>query len=152
VSRVPFHYVDLRAFCYATEDEKRVEGALRTFLLTRGDEDSRDPVPLERELSEGFHGDRILVLSARLERADEIRHALSMLAKARDFDRLLDEVESRVDENCAFYVQLNKQAAFRGDVRLGEGLTFRAKVEAYPAKRETAIGNARETLQELRGD
>lgn len=152
MSRVPFHYVDLRAFCYATEDEKRVEGALRTFLLTRGDEDSRDPVPLERELSEGFHGDRILVLSARLERADEIRHALSMLAKARDFDRLLDEVESRVDENCAFYVQLNKQAAFRGDVRLGEGLTFRAKVEAYPAKRETAIGNARETLQELRGD
>ena len=29
---VPVHYVDLRAFCYATEDEKRVEAALRTYL------------------------------------------------------------------------------------------------------------------------
>jgi RNA binding exosome subunit len=90
------------------------------------------------------------VLSARLERADEVRYALARLAEADDFDRLLDEVEARVDENCAFYVQLDKQAAFRGDVRLGEGLTFRAKVEAYPAKRETAIENAAETLLELR--
>ncbi|MFC7227135.1 RNA-binding protein [Salinirubellus salinus] len=150
MSGVPFHYVDLRAFCYATEDEKRVEQALRTFLPARGDDDPRDPIPLERETSEGFHGDRILVLSARLERADEVRYALSRLAEAEDFDRLLDEVESRVDDNCAFYVQLDKQVAFRGDVRLGEGLTFRAKVEAYPAKRETAIENARETLQSLR--
>jgi RNA binding exosome subunit len=150
VAGVPFHYVDLRAFCYATEDEKRVEAALRQFFPEYSQDDSRDPIALERTANEGFHGDRILVLSARLERADEIRHALSRLAGATDFDLLLEEVESRVDENCAFYVQLDKQAAFQSEVRLGEGVTFRAKVEAYPAKRETAITNAKETLQTLR--
>jgi hypothetical protein len=150
VSSVPFHYVDLRAFCYATEDEKRVEDAIRTFLPERDADDPRDPIELDREVTKGHHGDRILVLSVRLERADEVRHALSRLAEADDFERMLDELEARVDDNCAFYVQLDKQAALSEEVRLGEGLTFRGKVEAYPAKRETAVENAREALSELR--
>ena len=32
MATVPLHYVDLRTFCYATEDDQRVETALRTFL------------------------------------------------------------------------------------------------------------------------
>ena len=160
---VPVHYVDLRAFCYATEDEKRVEQALRRFVPgpdpTRGngdedgsgDGDAADVlVELDREVTEGFHGDRILVLSVRLERADQVRYALAALAEAEEFDRLLAELDDRVDDNTAFFVQLDKQAAFRGEVRLGEGITFRAKVEAYPAKREKAVENARETLERLR--
>ncbi|QLD84391.1 RNA-binding protein [Natronomonas halophila] len=141
MSAVPFHYVDLRTFCYSTEDEKRVEAALRTFLP--------DDVDIEREESEGHHGDRILVLSARLERADEMRHALSKLAEFEDIDRLMDELDQRIDENCAFFIQLDKQAAFNGDVELGSGLMFRAKVEAYPAKKEKAVTAAREALTEL---
>ena len=156
---VPVHYVDLRAFCYATEDEKRVEQALRTFVPGPASPDGGDDgdeggefVELDREVTEGFHGDRILVLSVRLERADQVRYALSALAGADEFDRLLAELEDRVDDNTAFFVQLDKQAAFRGDVRLGEGITFRAKVEAYPAKREKAVENARETLERLRDE
>ncbi|WP_435194241.1 RNA-binding protein [Natronomonas sp. EA1] len=141
MASVPFHYVDLRTFCYATEDEKRVEGALRTFLP--------EEFEIERVESEGHLGDRILVLSARLERADDVRHALSKLAEVPDLDDVLAELDQRVDDNCAFYLTLDKQAAFRGDVERGDGITFRAKVEAYPAKKETAVTNARETLTEL---
>ncbi|MEF8843453.1 MAG: RNA-binding protein [Haloarculaceae archaeon] len=154
---VPVHYVDLRAFCYATEDEKRVEQALRRFvpgpaLPDEGADGDGDGtfVELDREVTEGFNGDRILILSVRLERADQIRYALAALAEAEEFDRLLAELDDRVDDNTAFFVTLDKQAAFRGDVRLGEGITFRAKVEAYPAKWETAVENARETLEGLR--
>ena len=141
MARVPFHYVDLRAFCYATEDEKRVERALRTFLP--------EEFELERATSEGHHGDRIVVLSARVDNADDVRHALSRVADLDDFDRVLDELDDRVDDNCAFYLQFDKQAAFKGDVQLGTGITFRAKVEAYPAKRETAVENARETMRRV---
>lgn len=140
---VPFHYVDLRAFCYATEDEKRVADALATFLP--------EETELERDITEGFHGDRILVLSARVERADDVRHVLSKLAKLDDLDAVLGELDHRVDDNCAFFLTLDKQAAFRGDVRRGDGITFRAKVEAYPAKKEEAIENVRATLTDLRG-
>ena len=141
MSAVPFHYVDLRAFCYATEDERRVAAALRTFLP--------DDADLERQETEGHNGDRILVLSVRLELADGVRHVLSRLAEMDDLDGLLDELDERIDDNCAFFLGLDKQAAYDGDVRLGDGLMLRGKIEAYPAERERAIETAETALEEL---
>ena len=141
MSSVPFHYVDLRTFCYATEDEKRVEAALRTYLP--------EDYPIERTESEGHYGDRIVVLSARVENADEVRHVLSRVASLSDIDDVRAELDDRVDDNCSFFLTLDKQSAFRGDITRGDGITLRAKVEAYPAKRENAIANARELLDEL---
>lgn len=142
MAKLPLHYIDLRAFCYATEDEKAVERALRTFLP--------EDTELERDEIEGFHGDRILILSARLERADEMRYVRDKLRgmDEREFEKLLSELDQRVDEDCTFFVRLDKQAAFRGDVELGEGITLRSKVEAYPAKKETAVENVRDALPE----
>ncbi len=140
---VPLHYVDLRAFCFVTEDDKRVEDALRTFLP--------EEFPVDRAESEGHHGDRILVLSARVENADEVRAVLERVADlpAEEFERIHSELDERVDENCSLFLTFDKQAAFNGEVRLGDGITFRAKVEAYPAKRETAIENARDLFEGL---
>lgn len=138
MSDVPFHYVDLRTFCYDTEDEQRVERALRHFLP--------EDTEIERAESHGHHGDRIVVLSVRVERASEIRHVLDQLRAGADIDAIRDELEDRVTENCEFFVHLDKQAAYQGDAKLGPGITFRAKVEAYPAKREAALENARAAL------
>ncbi|MEF8883796.1 MAG: RNA-binding protein [Haloarculaceae archaeon] len=141
MASLPLHYVDLRAFCYATEDDQRVETALRTFLP--------EDVEIERARSTGHHGDRILVLSARVERADEMRHVLEVLADCDGIGTVVDELDERVDDNCAFYLTLDKQAAYRGEPRLGDGITFRSKVEAYPAKHEKAVANARELFESL---
>ncbi|MFB6167501.1 MAG: RNA-binding protein [Haloferacaceae archaeon] len=141
MASIPFHYVDLRAFSYATEDDRRVERALRTLLP--------DEVELERTESTGYFGDPILVLSARVERADEVRHVLGRLAEAEDVDRIEAELDDRVTENCELFVRLDKQAALGGEVRLGEGITLRAKVEAYPANRAAAVENARDALSGL---
>jgi hypothetical protein len=139
MSSVPFHYVDLRTFCYATEDEKRVEAALRTYLP--------EEYELDRQVTTGHHGDRIVVLSARLENADDVRYVLDRLVTLPDYDAFLDELDERVSEDCSLYLTLDKQAAFRGEARQGNGITLRGKVEAYPAKREAAVENAREALE-----
>ena len=139
MARVPFHYIDLRAFAYETEDEARVESALRTFLPAEFE--------LERTESRGHHGDRIVVRSARVERADDVRHVLARIAGAPDYDRIFDELDDRITDNCEFFLRFDKQAAFRDEVSLGEGITVRAKVEAYPAKRAAALENAREALE-----
>ena len=141
---VPFHYVDLRAFSYATEDQKRVEEALRSLLP--------DDAELDRVENVGHHGDRIVVFSARIDVADGMRYVLDRLSELDDIDRVIDELDQRVDDNCALFLRLDKQAAFRGEVRLGSGITVRAKVEAYPAKQATAVENARETLTRLADD
>ncbi|WP_256288243.1 RNA-binding protein [Halobellus inordinatus] len=138
--RIPFHYVDLRTFCYETEDDKRVESALRTFLP--------EEFEVTRTESTGHHGDRIIVFSARVENADDVRHVLAKLSELSDFDALLEELDDRVTENTELFLRLDKQAAFRGDVRRGNGITLRAKVEAYPATKEAAVENAREALSE----
>jgi RNA binding exosome subunit len=144
MAAVPFHYIDLRAFCYATEDEKRVEGALRTFLP--------EDVDLDRATSEGHHGDRIVVLSARVERADEMRHVLARLSEIDEAATLVAELDERVDDNTSLFLRLDKQAAFNGRPALGSGITFRAKVEAYPATKDAAVENAREALDEFVAD
>jgi len=140
-SGVPFHYLDLRAFSYATEDEKRVERALGTFLP--------EEFPVDRTESEGHHGDRIVVLSARVENADDVRHVLDKLTELPDFDRIRSEIDERINDNNALFVRLDKQAAFDGRVELGDGLTLRGKVEAYPANWENAVENARGAFEDL---
>ena len=135
-----FHYVDLRAFCYATEEEDRVESALRHYLP--------EDYPVERSVSEGHHGDEIVVLSARVDNADDVRHVMSRVLEAGERDRIMDEIEDRVDDDCSFHIRLDKQDASSGVSALGDGLHLRAKVEAYPAKREKAVEAVRRSLSE----
>ncbi|MDZ7730110.1 MAG: RNA-binding protein [Natrialbaceae archaeon] len=138
---IPLHYIDLRTFCYATEDEQRVVAALQTLLP--------EDAAIERAETTGHFGDRILVLSARLETADDVRHVLRQLATVDEIDQLIAELDERVTENCELFLRLDKQAAFGTTVELGTGITVRAKVEAYPAKRELAIENARDVLTDI---
>ncbi|MGM0398521.1 MAG: RNA-binding protein [Halobacteriota archaeon] len=135
---VPFHYLDLRTFCYGTESEDRVESALRTLLP--------EDVPIERMESEGHHGDTIVVLSARVERADEIRDVLDALGEAGVLDEVSAELDDRLDDNNSLFVHLDKQAAAQGELALGAGIALRGKVEAYPATRDAALENVREAL------
>lgn len=139
---VPFHYVDVRAFSYATEDERRVEGALETLLPA--------DQPIDRATTEGHHGDRIVVFSARVEDADGIRTVIDRLRAMDDFDRLEAELEDRVTEDCEIYLTLDKQQAFRGTAARGRGITVRAKIEAYPATRERALENVRPLFEDDR--
>lgn len=133
-----FHYIDLRAFCYATEVKDRVEDALGHYLP--------DEYPIDQETSEGHHGDEIVVLSARVENADEVRHVMDHVLDAGERGSIVDEIEERVDDDCAFHLRLDKQEAYSGRSALGDGLHLRAKVEAYPAKRENAIEAVRRSL------
>ncbi|AWB28271.1 RNA-binding protein [Halococcoides cellulosivorans] len=140
---IPLHYVDLRAFSYGTERDDRVERALRRFLP--------EEATIDRVNSEGHMGDPIGVFSARIEHADGMRTILDALGDlpADERDRLAATLDDRVDDNTAFYTTLDKQAACEGSVRLGDGITVRAKIEAYPATREGAIENAREVFGDL---
>ncbi len=140
MSSIPLHYIDLRTFCYVTEDESRVEDALCLFLP--------EEFEITRAESAGHYGDRIVVLSARVENADDIRTVLDALGDLSDaeFDRIRGELDQRVTENCEFFLTLDKQAAFGGTPALGDGIKLRGKVEAYPAKKESAVENIEEIL------
>ncbi len=143
MSGVPLHYIDLRAFCYATEDDKRVEAALRTLLPAE--------VELSVSESEGYFGDRILVFSARVESTEDMRTVLSGIGDLPDEERarVRSELDQRVNENCSVFLTLSKQAAFNREVTLGDGITIRGKVEAYPANQDRAVETVADLLDGL---
>ncbi|MDX1746210.1 MAG: RNA-binding domain-containing protein, partial [Halobacteriales archaeon] len=85
--------------------------------------------------------------STRIESAAGVRHVFDRVRDAPAFETILAELDQRIDEDCSFFLRLDKQAAFQDRVELGEGITLRAKVEAYPAKREAAIENARDAFE-----
>lgn len=135
---VPFHYIDIRAFSYATEAVRRVETALRTVLP--------DEHPIERADGTGHYGDRIVICSARIETADGMRTVLDRLADGGVLQTIKSELSDRVSENQEVYVTLDKQAAYEGAVVTGEGIRLRGKIEAYPATRDRAEANLADGL------
>lgn len=137
---IPLHYIDLRTFCYETEAEQRVETALREFLPP--------DYPIDRDETEGHHGDRIVILSTRVDNADDIRAVMDVIRSTDEFDQLQNEIEDRVTEECSLFITFDKQAAYHGDISVGQGIRIRGKIEAYPAKQDLAIENAKSLLNE----
>ena len=140
MTQLPIHYVDLRCFCYATEDPERVQMAMKTLLP--------EETEISKDTTRGHHGDRIIVFSVRVENAAEIRHVFARLGDASGIESIVTELNERVTEDTELFFRLDKQAAFNETLKLGDGITVRAKIEAYPAKRPKAIKNARTALTE----
>ena len=128
-----FHWVELRAYCHATEDEEKVVAALRT-ILPAGD--------LKREAVGGHFGNPLVSLAVRTERAPEMRDVWRRILEALGTDEALHALEDRVDEDGVYHLRLDKQAAFQGRIERpysADVIDLRAKVAAFPKKREVAI-------------
>lgn len=127
--------VSFRAFVAATEDEGRVREALSIF------------VPLDRVFSltaEGHFGNEIKILEASLKKKEGqaffqiLREQLS----TDDQLRLRREIPERLEGDSHFHLRLDKQAAYKGLLRLTDSkdaLDVCALVKTYPARRESAL-------------
>jgi RNA binding exosome subunit len=127
--------VSFRAFVAATEDEQRVREALSIF------------VPLDSISAayvEGHFGNEIKILEAALKKRDA-RAFFQILREQlpkEDLSKLRRETLERLDEDNHFHLRLDKQAAYKGMVRLTDlkdAIAVSAMVETYPTRREEAL-------------
>jgi hypothetical protein len=124
-----------RAFVAATEDEQRVREALSIF------------VPLDAISAtsvQGHFGNEIEILEATLKKRDASAffQILREQLLREDLNKLRREAQERLDEQNHFFLRLDKQAAYRGMVRLtdsADAIAVSAMVETYPARREEAL-------------
>ena len=110
--------VEVSAFSHATEDEDKVEKAIRNILP----EENRD-LWLTRRLLKGHHGDPITIVTGKIRRKKGATGVLQRVVRelsSFDQQRLLDESEERLDDGGNLYIRLDKQIAYRGKVRLVE--------------------------------
>lgn len=138
-----FHWVDVRAFCHATEDEGRVVAAMRTIV---------PEVEPRREALAGHFGNPLVALTIRTEKAPEIREFWRRLVAAIGKAEVVREIDDRIDEDGVYHLRLDKQRAYLGTIErssTSDVIDVRAKVASFPRKREGAIRVAREFLEAL---
>lgn len=140
--QVTFHWVRVQTFCYATENEELIGETMAELL---GNEE------FEVELSEGEHGNMMSIMESRLTKQREFTALFKKLGK--DIcDWIVEDIENRVDEDCVFYIRLDKQAAVQGRYEVahhGDVIAITGKVQSHPARKEVAVRTLREFLTGL---
>ena len=140
--QVVFHWVRVQTFCYATEKRELLEETMTELLGT--DE-------FEEEISEGEHGNVMTILEARLTKQREF-NALFRKLGPEICGRIVDDIENRIDDDCVFYIRLDKQKAVQGQYEVahhGDVIAITGKVQAHPAKKDVAVRTLKEFLTGL---
>ncbi len=138
---LPIRWILARAYCQATEDERRVTEALEAAVA--GGEATHDQLT-------GQFGNPVLVLSRRLERADDIRDTWARWVSAHLREDLLRDLDSRLDDGI-LHLRLDKQEAAQGRLALhrdADAIDVQVKLKAYPARPEEIRRVARALLEE----
>lgn len=110
--------VEISVFSYATEDEDKVERALRN-MIPQGVSN----IKVNMRRLRGYYNDPITVMTASIRRRKEATETFRATMRALstlDRYRLIEEIEERVDEAGNLYLRLDKQRALGGVEVLNE--------------------------------
>ena len=139
--------LEVRVYAHSTENpEKVVRAVLNVFPEDVGE------VRFRRRAVSGQYGDSITIIRAEL-RGSKARRVLRYVVQGlddADFERLLSEVSSRVDESGNLYVRLDKQEAYLGRVRLMDADPIRLKFSIKLNVGEDPLSVAEGLLREVR--
>ena len=133
--------IEARAYCRATEIPDRVAQAIKTLYP----EEFRELVEFESTKVEGQSGDKIQIL--RSELTDKVRCEVTLdyiFRELKETDRrfIRDSLFQRLDENCVFFVRIDKQAAFLNQVVLARGpdvISVQVHIRQYPRCRQDDV-------------
>ncbi len=132
--------IAIETFVHATEDFDKVLSCLRSLV----------PFDFEYDVdsSEGHFGNPISLLRVGITRQRQIAEFLGAMRRElprKDRAKLVEELETRLLGN-KLYFRLDKMAAFKGVVALGEGVQVVLTVTSYPYDRKGIIMGLRELL------
>jgi len=137
-----FHWVKVRLFCYATEDEEKLHIVMKNIS---GTDD------FHAEMSDGHHGNTMIILTADIKGNSECAGLFGRLGKDV-IEGILSGLDDRMDEDCTFYLRLDKQAAVSERYEIahhGDVVSITCKVASHPARKEIALNNMRKFLDDV---
>jgi RNA binding exosome subunit len=119
---MPFvNKIETRAYARATEVSDRVVSSILSIFP----EHLRQIVLIETSRAEGQMGDTITIATGVLEGQDNCGPVLDYVFSQMDRQSLRTierSLDIRLDEQCVFFLRIDKQAAFQGLVRMADGL------------------------------
>jgi len=128
--------IEIESFCHATEDEKKVLGALKNLTDAK----------FEKNNVVGHYGNPIKIYKVKITRKKDINDFLTLFNKIDK--NILEPIEERIDEKGRFYLRLDKQSLYFGNFVIdNEGdVHIIIKIVSYPLRREKVIENAKKIL------
>lgn len=103
------------------------------------------------ELTESEHGNTMTILEARLTKQRQYRELFERLGPdIRSW--ILEDMDNRVDDDCMFYIRLDKQKAVLGTYEVahhGDVIAVTGKIQSHPARKEVAARTLSEFLAGL---
>lgn len=109
--------IEARVYARATEITERVA----TAVLNIFPEEVRKNVSISEEKAEGQSGDTISILSGELIDTEECENTFDFIFKHMDKkDRriVMRSLDLRFNDNCVFFLRIDKQGAFLGKIRM----------------------------------
>ena len=137
--------VELSVISYATEDEEKVERALRNLMPPEFD------AKVTRQRVKGYYNDPITRITVKVtKRREATRVMRQILGRISTLDqtRLLDEVEKRTDDAGSVYLRFEKQRALGGAAVLNEIDPVRVKIKFFVPHGESTDTFIRSILEE----
>jgi len=138
--------VEMSVLAHATEDEDKVERALRNLIPPGVN------VRIRHHKVRGYYKDPITRMQAQIRK---IKPATTMLERtietlsSLDQYRLLEEIEDRVDEAGNLYLRLDKQKALRGVRTIQEHDSIRLKFRFRIPHNESPVNAIQTAIESI---
>ncbi|TFG29560.1 hypothetical protein EU528_09525 [Candidatus Thorarchaeota archaeon] len=117
---MPFiHKIEARAYSRATELSERVATAICGIFP----EDVRQNVTISEKRAEGQSGDIISIISGLLDNREQCETSFDFILKhmeKKDLRAIERTLDLRLNNNCVFFLRIDKQGAFLGKIRLAD--------------------------------
>ncbi|MGD2200681.1 MAG: RNA-binding domain-containing protein [Candidatus Bathyarchaeota archaeon] len=138
--------VEFTVFTHATEDEDKVERALRNVIP-----EGTPNVRFKSQTFSGYFKDSITLITATIKRreAAEVLNSTITNLNTLDRERLLDELNERVDDSSNLYIRLDKQKAYQRRLVMEETDPIRIKFRFYPPHGTDSIDYVRSVLTDI---
>ena len=97
----------------------------------------------ECDVAESEHGNRLIVLGTELTKQRTIEPIFKRMGE-NVISRIIDDIDNRIDDDCVFYLRLDKQKLVKGEYKIahhGDVLSLTGKVVSHPARKEIATRN-----------
>ncbi|MFW9787886.1 MAG: RNA-binding domain-containing protein [Candidatus Thorarchaeota archaeon] len=147
--------IEARAYSRATEVSDKVVNA----ILNLYPEHVHELVKFVSTKVEGHSGNQIQIIGSELSDQTGCETTLDYIfgkLEKRDRERLENSLDRRIDENCQFFVRIDKQAAFLERIVLAKGpdvISVQVHIRKHPrCKQEDVMTMLEDRLRAAGGD
>ncbi len=137
------HSVKISVFANEGEDRERIKEKLVSLIPL---DLEKEKIKIEEKKAQGFNEKEIIIYTVLLNKDRNVNAFLdSFFSKFDEVQKnmLIRQKESRVDDDCNFFIRLDKEKLLNDEFRIiDSGNCFHVKIQiaVFPSRKEAAFG------------